>query len=177
MPADQAPPFLIGAGAWRPDGNIIFGRRMCPDSSCLAVYRLHLKIQEVSKFPGSDGMVAARLSHDGHYFTALPMGHNKVMLYDLKTNRWSELAQGWGSIVWSHNSRFVYLHLKHESEPDELVRISVPDGKVQRVLDLKGVALGGLWPDWISLLPDDSPLLMLSRSTEEIYRLDLHYQV
>jgi hypothetical protein len=101
------------------------------------------------------------------------------MLYDLKINRWSELTQGWGSIAWSHKQPVcvpVYLHLKHESEPDELVRVSVPKGKVQRVLDLKGVTLGGLWPDWISLLPDDSPLLMLSRSTEEIYRLDLQYQ-
>jgi hypothetical protein len=67
------------------------------------------------------------------------------MLYDLKTNRWSELAQGWGSIVWSHDSRFVFLHRKHEAEPAELVRISVPDGKVQRVLDLTDVTLGGFF--------------------------------
>jgi len=33
-----------------------------------------------------------------------------------------------------------------------------------------------LWPDWISLLPDDSPLLMMDKSTEEIYRLDLEFR-
>jgi DNA-binding winged helix-turn-helix (wHTH) protein len=178
MPTDQPPP-LIGAGAWLPDGNsIIFGRRACGDNSCFAIYRLDLKTQQVSKVPGSDGMFAARLSRDGHYLTALAMAQdqNRVMLYDLQTQRWSQLAKAFGSVVWSHNSQFVYLHLKHESEPDELVRISVPDGKVQRVLDLKGVTLGGFWPDWISLLPDDSPLLMLDRSTEEIYRLDLQYR-
>ena len=49
----------------------------------------------------------------------------------------------------------------------------VPDGHVQRALDLKGVTLGGLWPDWVGLLPDDSPLLLLDRSTEEIDRLYL----
>ena len=177
MPADK--PDTIGAGAWLPDGNsIIFGRGMgCRDgdNSCEAIYRLDLKTQQVSKVPGSEAMIAARLSHDGHYLTALRMGQNKVMLYDLKTDRWSELAQGWGSIVWSHDSRSVYLR-KHETKPAELIRISVPDGKVQRVLDLTGVTLGGLWPDWISLLPDDSPLLMLDRSTEEIYRLDLEYR-
>jgi hypothetical protein len=145
----------------------------CNDDSCLAIYRLDLKTQEISKIPGSDGIVAARLSHDGHYLAGL---HNKVMLYDFKTSRWSELTEGWGSIAWSHNNRFVYLNVKHESEPDELVRVSIPDGKVQRVLELKGVTLGGVWPDWISLLPDDSPLLLFDRSTEEIYRLDLQYQ-
>jgi hypothetical protein len=68
------------------------------------------------------------------------------------------------------------MRLRHEAKEAELVRISVPEGKVQRVIDLKGMTLGGLWPDWISLLPDDSPLLMLNRSTEEIYRLDLQYR-
>jgi eukaryotic-like serine/threonine-protein kinase len=176
MPTDQ-PPLLIGAGAWMPDGNsIIFGRRVCSDiTTCLSICRLDLTTQHVSKVPDSDGMVGARLSHDGRYLTALPMPpyRNKLMLYDFKTQRWSELAKAFGSVAWSRNSRFVYVHLKHESEPDELVRISVPDGKVRRLLDLKGVTLGGKWPDWISLLPDDSPLLMLSRSVEEIYRLDL----
>ena len=178
MPADH--PDTIGAGAWLPDGNsIIFGRHMgCPDVdlSCLAIFRLDLKSQEVFKVPGSEGMIAARLSRDGHYVAALRVGQNKVMLYDLRTQRWSELAKGWGSIAWSHDSQSVYLHLKHGSKPAELVRISVPDGKVQRILDLTGVTLGGLWPDWISLLPDDSPLLMMDKSTEEIYRLDLEFR-
>ena len=51
----------------------------------------------------------------------------------------------------------------------------VPEGRVQRVLDLKGLTLGGLWLDWVSLLPNDSPLLMLDR-TEEIDRLNLQYR-
>jgi len=178
MPADH--PDEIGAGAWLPDGNsIIFVRHMgCapPDDSCFAIYRLDLKTQEVSKVPGSDGMFSARLSRDGHYLTAQQGNQNKVMLYDFRTNRWSQLIKGFGSIVWSRNSKFVYLDLKHEAKPAELVRVSVPDGKVQRMLDLTGVTLGGFWPDWISLLPDDSPLLMLDRSTQEIYRFDLQYR-
>jgi hypothetical protein len=52
----------------------------------------------------------------------------------------------------------------------------VPDGKVERVLDLKGVTLGGFWPGVVGLLPDDSPLLMLNKSKQEIYRLDLQYR-
>ena len=107
---------------------------------------------------------------------ALPRNQNKVMLYDLRTQKWSALAKAFGSIAWSHDrSRSVYLHLKHETKPAELVRINVPRGHVQSVIDLTGLTLGGLWPDWVSLLPDDSPLLMLDRSTEEIYRLDLQH--
>ena len=163
MPADH--PEFIGAGAWLPDGSsIIFGRHMgcpLPDGSCVAIYRLDLKTQQVSKIPGSDGLLSLRLSRDGHYLTAISkrsQSQHKVMLYNFQTQRWSELAKGSGGIAWSHDGRFVYLN--HGARPAELSRISVPDGKVQSVLDLKGVTLGGLWPDWISLLSDDSPLLM-----------------
>lgn len=53
-----------------------------------------------------------------------------------------------------------------------MVRIRVPHGKVERVLDLKGITLGGYWPDWVSLLPDNSPLFMRDKSTQEIYKLE-----
>ncbi|MGA8036981.1 MAG: winged helix-turn-helix domain-containing protein [Candidatus Acidiferrales bacterium] len=182
MPSDHA--HFTGAGAWLPDGNsIVFGRHMgCSvyDDSCWGVFRLDLKTQEVSKIPGSDGMLGTRLSHDGHYLTAIPVGQNKVMLYDLTSKKWSQLASVHGSvsIAWSHDNRFVYLHLNHGADASEaeLVRISVPDGKVQHILDLSGVTLGGIWPSWVSLLPDDSPLLALDKSTQEIYRLDLEYR-
>jgi Tol biopolymer transport system component len=152
MPADH--PDSIGAGAWLPDENaIIFGRHMgCPgsDNSCWGIFRLDLQTQQVSKIPGSDGMAAARLSRDGHYLAALRRNQNKVWLYDFQTHKWSELAKAFGSMAWSHDSKSIYVHLKHETRPAELVRISVPNGQVRCVVNLGGLTLGGLWPDWES---------------------------
>jgi DNA-binding winged helix-turn-helix (wHTH) protein/Tol biopolymer transport system component len=177
MPSDR--PESIGAGAWLPDGNsIIFGRHLgCPpgDNSCWSIFRLDLKTQQVSQIPGSQNMVGARLSRDGHYLSAVLINRNTIMLYDLKTKTWSKIAKAYGSVAWSHDSRSIYVHLKHEKEPDELARISVPDGKVEHIVSLKGITLGGFWHDWISLLADDSPLFTVDRSTEEIYRLKLEY--
>jgi dipeptidyl aminopeptidase/acylaminoacyl peptidase len=180
MPEDH--PDLIGAGAWLPDGSSIifvrvmgctfFGERCFRQAA--AIYRLDLKTQQISKLPDSDGFSAARLSRDGRYLTALPADRNTVMLYDLQAERWSELAQDYGSIAWSHDSKSVYMIRGREGQAAELVRISVPDGKTERVLDLKDVTLGGYW-DWVSLLPDDSALLTLDKSNQEIYRLDLQY--
>jgi len=148
-------------------------------TSCLrqgaAIYHLDLKTQQISKLPNSDGLFAPRLSRDGRYLTALPADRNTVMLYDLQTERWSVLVQNYGSIAWSHDSKSVYLIRRREAQVAELVRISIPDGKTERVLDLKDVTLGSFW-DWVSLLPDDSALLMLDKSTQEIYRLDLQYR-
>jgi hypothetical protein len=171
----------MGAGAWFPDGNsIIFGRHIgCPvdDSSCFSIYHLDLTTQQESKIAGSDRMIAARLSHNGRYLTAMPLDQNQgtVMLYDFQAQRWTKLAKASGSVAWSHDSRAIVLRVKEENQPAELIRISVPDGRVTHILNLKDFTLGGLWTDWVTLLPDDSPLLMLDRSTEEIYRLDLQY--
>jgi hypothetical protein len=107
----------------------------------------------------------------------MPLDQNQgtVMLYDFQAQRWTKLAKASGSVAWSRDSRAIVLRVKQENRPAELIRVSVPDGRVAHVLTLKDLTLGGIWTDWVSLLPDDSPLLMLDRSTEEIYRLDLQY--
>jgi hypothetical protein len=95
------------------------------------------------------------------------------MLYDFQTQQWSEFA---GGGTWSHDSKSVYSHRKNGDQSAEVVRISVPGGEVERVLDLKDVTLGGYWPGWVSLLPDDSPLFTVDKNAQEIYRLDLKYR-
>jgi dipeptidyl aminopeptidase/acylaminoacyl peptidase len=171
-PKGKLPDVEVGAGFWMPDGNSI-AFVMGSDKSSYAIYRLNLETQQLSKVPGSDGMLASRGSADGRYIIA----HNATdwMLFDSQTEQWSEFADdSYGAPTWSHDSKFVYVQRKNRDRFGEVVRISVPGGKVERVLELTGVTVGGYWPGWISLLPDDSPLLMLDKSTQEIYRLDFH---
>lgn len=166
MPRSELPTTEVGAGFWMPDGNtIVFV--MGSDKTPYGIYRLNLKTQEISRIPGSDDLVAARLSPNGRYVT----GHqaNKTMLYDFETQQWTNFGDGIPE--WSRDSKFVYLHRKNADKSAEIVRMRVPDGKVERVLDLKGITLGGYWPEWVSLLPDNSPVLMMDKSTQEIYRL------
>jgi hypothetical protein len=138
---------------------------------------LDLKKNVITRLPGSDEMFASRVSHDGRYLIARRWEQNKLMLYDFQARRWSELAQGsFESVAWSHNSKSVYLVRTQGERPMELLHMSVPDGKVERVLDLKDVNLGGFWPGIISLLPDDSPLLTLDKGTQEIYRINLQFR-
>ena len=161
---------VAGAGTWLPDGNSIVFVRMGAEQE-FAIYLLNLKTNVVSKVPGSDNMLGTRVSRDGRYMIANRTDQNELMLYDFQAHQWSELARGsFDSGAWSHNNRSVYV-----VHGQELLRISVPDGKQERILDLKDKNLGGLWGS-ISLLPDDSPLLTLDKSTQEIYRLDLQYR-
>ena len=140
MPKSEFPVVEVGAGFWMPDGNsIIFV--MGSDEIPYAIDRLNLKTQEISKIPGSDGMLASRLSPDGRYMTA-HRPSNKTALYDFQSQQWSDFGEGIPN--WSHDSKFVYFHRKNGNQSAEVVRIRVPDGKVERVLDLKGRTLGRL---------------------------------
>jgi DNA-binding winged helix-turn-helix (wHTH) protein len=173
MPKIEDPHTEVGAGFWMPDGNSIV--LTMGSEGPYPIYRLNLKTQEVSKIPGSDGMGGPRVSRDGRYMTTQQVR----MIYDFKSQQWSEFAKVRCSEAvsnWSHDSKSVYMYCKNGDQSAEVVRISVPDGKVERVLDLKDITLGGYWPYWVSLLPDDSQLFTLDKNAQEIYRLDLQYR-
>jgi len=174
MPKGEFPDVEVGAGFWMPDRNwIAFVKGS--DKGGYAIYQMNLETRELSKVPGSDGMLASRGSRDGRYIVA----HSATawLLYDSQTEQWTEFADdSYGAPAWSHDSKSVYAQRKNRDRSGEVVRISVPDGKVERVLELRGLTVGGYWPGWISLLADDSPLLTLDKSTQEIYRLDFQYR-
>jgi len=175
MPKVEDPNTEVGAGFWTADGTSIVFAMFSPETH--AIYGLNLKTQELSKIPDSDGMGGPRVSRDGHYLIS-GRSRNKRMLYDFQTQQWSEFTNEgdyWTS-SWSLDSKFVYMKRENRDGSREVVRISVPGGKVERVLDLSNIRLGGYWPGWVSLLPDNSPLLMREKSTQEIYRLDLLYR-
>jgi DNA-binding winged helix-turn-helix (wHTH) protein/Tol biopolymer transport system component len=171
MPQGELPDTEVGVGCWMPDGNsIVFV--MISGTNPSTTYQLNLKTQEVSKFPGTEGLGGGIVSRDGHYMLFMRK------LYDFQTRQWSDFlegARGCAESVWSHDDRSVY-QCRGNGDQLEIVRISVPDGKLERVLELKGVTLGGYWPGVVGLLPDDSPLLMLNKSKQEVYRLDLQYR-
>jgi hypothetical protein len=95
----------------------------------------------------------------------------KLLLFDLQTQKWTELARGsMGWLSWSKDGRSVYLlHYKGEGE---VLRIRISDRKTEQVVDLKNFVTGGRYGGWLGLAPDDSPLLLRDAGTQDVYALD-----
>ena len=57
-----------------------------------------------------------------------------------------------------------------------LVRIGVPDGKLEQVADFN-VPEGtlGNWGPWVGVTPDNSPLALRDRSSQDIYAIDVDW--
>jgi hypothetical protein len=68
---------------------------------------------------------------------------------------------------WSH-----HLPLQCPGKTGRRMRVRLRDHKVERVADLKNFRQAGFYNVWLSLAPDDSPLLLRDTGTQEIYALD-----
>jgi hypothetical protein len=78
-----------------------------------------------------------------------------------------------GYMTWSPDSKFVGFDTSFTSDP-AFFRVSVPDGRITRIVDLKNVRrfFPGLTGEWSGMAPDGSGIIVRDISTQEIYSLD-----
>jgi serine/threonine protein kinase/Tol biopolymer transport system component len=169
-----------GDPTWTPKGDaIVFAGMPWLDYVTSAGPNIHLvdlKTSQVSDVPGSENLFSPRCSRDGRYIAALSADSTKLALYDVEKKSWRQLAVSrFGFENWSRDGKYLYAE-DYSDKTDDLVRVSVANGRLERLFSLKEVPRGfDPWEFWIGLAPDDSPLLMRDRSTQEIYSLDVRF--
>ena len=169
-----------GDPTWTPKGDAIVFAGMpwleYGTSSDPNVHIVDVKTAQISDLPDSKNLFSPRCSPDGRYVAALSADSTKMMLYDIEKKSWTQLAESrFGFENWSHDGRYLYAE-DYSDKTDDLARVSVGTGKVERLFSLKDVPRGfDPWEFWIGLAPDDSPLLMRDKSTQEIYSLDVRF--
>jgi Tol biopolymer transport system component/predicted Ser/Thr protein kinase len=167
-----------GDPTWTPDGSsIVFAGMPWFDYAAAPkpnIRILNWRAGQVTTVPGSEGLFSPRCSPDGRYIAALSSDSSKLLLYDFARKTWAPLATSkFGYENWSHDGSYIYAE-DYPDKIDDIVRIHVPDGKLERLFSLKDVPRGfDPWEFWVGLAPDDSVLLMRDRSTQEIYSLDV----
>jgi eukaryotic-like serine/threonine-protein kinase len=159
--------------SWSPEGSrVAFGRQ---DNA--AIYILDLKTRQVSTVPGSDGLFSPRWSLDGGHLSALSVDSKRLVLYDFKTQKWSEWVNEIGSIgfpTWSRDGNYLYYDSTFSDHPT-FRRVKVGQTRSELVLDMTNLHRYGdpLIGEWSGLAPDGSALFVRDLSTQEVYALDL----
>jgi serine/threonine protein kinase/Tol biopolymer transport system component len=167
-----------GDPTWTPKGDaIVFAGMPWLEygiSSDPNIHIVDLKTSQTSDVPDSGSLFSPRCSQDGRYIAALSADSTKLMLYDVEKKNWTQLAVSrFGFENWSHDGKYLYAE-DYPDKTDDLVRVNVANGKVERLFSMKEVPRGfDPWEFWIGLAPDDSLLLMRDKSTQEIYSLDV----
>jgi eukaryotic-like serine/threonine-protein kinase len=162
--------------SWSPDGKaLVFGYAFLEVETAggEAIHRFDLRTQQVSTLPGSEGHFAPVWSPNGRHIAAQGDEGHKLLLYDFTTQKWAELADiPVGYMSWSRDGKYVYFDSTSPTDP-AIYRVRIGDRKLERVASLKDIRREwGIWFPWFALAPDDSPLLLRSAGSQEIYALD-----
>jgi Tol biopolymer transport system component len=160
---------------WSPDGN----RLAFPKNPFVEVRSLQernieivdLKTGQVATVSGSEDLFSVRWSPDGRYLVALPRDSTRLLLFDFESQKWRELVKmAIGCPNWSRDGNYVYFNNLNNTG---FYRVRVRDRKVEQVASLAGITLAGdPLAEWTGLAPDDSPMLLLDTSIDEIYAVD-----
>jgi serine/threonine protein kinase/Tol biopolymer transport system component len=168
-----------GDPTWSPDGNTLaFGHHDRLSSGQTFIALFDLKTRQTSQLPGSKGIFAPRWSPDGRLIVALTHDSGKLMLYDVKSEKWRQLKtklDSIGYLAWSRDSAYLYFDsiLGNHSG---YYKLRISDSKLEQLADLKKVRQFTDRFDtgsWTGLSPDESLLLPRDISTQEIYALEL----
>ena len=80
------------------------------------------------------------------------------------------MGAGWQS--WSRDSKYIYFLAGSGSATIEGVfRVAVSSNKPEKILSLKDFRSAGTFGAWLSLTPDDDPLVLRDVGPPEIYAL------
>ena len=111
----------------------------------------------------------------GRWAIALSVDNQRLLLFDLATQKWRQLADKmgvFGYMTWSPDSKFVGFDTSFTTDPG-FFRVGIPDGRIERIVSLSKIhRFFPSWGEWSGLAPDGSPLVVRDISTQEIYALD-----
>ena len=180
VPAEGGAPELVYRSglnladpSWSPDGkSLAFGENSLNNQGS-AVFVMDLNTRKATKLPGSDGLYSPRWSPDGRFIAAIPLDSLKLMLFEIATQKWTELARIFVAYpTWSRDGRYVYFNGAVDNQ-EGYYRVQIDDHKLERLFSMKGFqAAGGAFGNWTGLGPDETPLLVRDASIQEIYVLD-----
>lgn len=161
---------------WSPDGmSLAFGRPpdyLGKDDSRWIIRILDLRTRMVQTLVGSDGLFSPRWSPDGKYIAAMSHDQKKLMLFNWQTRQWKVLVEGgFSNPNWSDDSRTIYAQ-GSEDRQESVFRISIPDGRAERISTPKNYWEGDTTDySFIGLARGNAPLVR-TRVTGDIYSLD-----
>jgi DNA-binding winged helix-turn-helix (wHTH) protein/Tol biopolymer transport system component len=164
-----------GFADWMPDGESIVIDSSESAGSNNEISIVHLASGEISKIPGSGGMVKPLWSPDGRYLAAMSADARTLNLYDARQRRWTRLAtlHLLTRFEWRADSRGLYF--QDILDPQEAIfRWDAGTGKIDRVFDFsKLLQTGAIRCGFEGFARDGSYLASVRSDFSNVYVLDV----
>jgi DNA-binding winged helix-turn-helix (wHTH) protein/Tol biopolymer transport system component len=138
------------------------------------IYLSNIKSRQVTTITDSRGLVSPVSSPDGRYIIASKAnGDGRTLIFDTRTQSWSDLVKSRGIPRWSHDSKWVFYLPANGIQ--SIMKVRVADRHIEVVSDLAQIRVtGDLSGVQFSLSPEDLPILLRDTGTQEIYSVSLN---
>jgi hypothetical protein len=166
------------AASWSPDGNrLVFADYTEHPHTKFQFYDIRTGNRSV--VPGSQDLIGVQWVADDT-LVAATSDHGKLIAFDLKTQKWSDLVPGPipGSVVnWVHSSDYKYVYYTTGGADPRALRVRLSDRKVEMITSLKDLprATGPDGNTQIGVAPDGSAVFTRDIGTQEIYALTVKW--
>jgi len=176
---DQGMPTWSANGKFIAFGDVPPKNGLDDGSNVIHVYDIEREI--LSDLPGSRGLWTTRWSPDGKYICATTIKNTgprpeNLMLYDVRTKQWRDLpVDHVNDPIWSRDSRFIYFYQYNGLGGWWFGRISVSDGRFEKLGDLNGTLANSRVTGWLGLTPDGEVIMLRNVRNNEIYSLDVDW--
>jgi WD40 repeat protein len=154
---------------WSPDGNLL----LISVKGELAIY--DMRSGETSVVPSSKGLVGYWI--DQNSIVGLSQDNAKFLTFDLRTQKWTELAAVGTLAAWEVSPDGKYVYYETGGEEPKAWRLRFADHQIEMLTSMKEPSrardLG--WVVDISVAPDGSPIFTRNIGTQEIYALTIRW--
>jgi Tol biopolymer transport system component len=166
------------AASWSPDGNrLVFADYTDRPHIRFQIY--DLRTGDRSAVPTTEDLTGVQWVAED-LLVAASVDHTRLVVFDLKTQKWSDLVPGpipGGAANWSHSPDYKYVYYSTGGAEPQALRVGLADHKVETITSLKDLprAIGPDSNTQISVAPDGSPVFTRNIGTQEIYALTVKW--
>jgi len=161
--------------AWSPDGKKLSYVLDADGNPSSGIYLLDLSTHTSQKISGSEKCMQHSWSPDGKFLACISTDNSRILLCDLATGNWREVAHGkvFSPVLWAADSSGIFFQdLLEEGEP--IRRLRMKDFSVERVFECASLLEGGVQRcGFEGVTPNGFWVLKLSRGDHNVYALDL----
>jgi len=161
---------------WTPDSKAEYAVGEDQPGAATTIYTQDLDSRASTQRTLTLGFDMTECSPDGKFISGYDPDSHELRVYDVAQKQARRVGGYADYTTWSADSKYLYYNNFFEyerKEPAGFYRVSLPEGKVERLMDFPGFPLTGVWGAWSGIAPDGSILVLQDKSTRDLYALDL----